>query len=184
MSQNSRNFVQAVLAFDAVVQRTDDNAWQNATPCEGWTAADLLEHQCAVLNGVTAVATSGKMAGPTPPADMSDPQAAWRETRDSVLLALDQQGVLGQQGPFWFDAPTVDDMVGIVMWDAVTHTWDLAQAVGQHHALDDALVQACHDVIAPMSDMLVESGRTGPVIPVADDAPILDRYLGLVGRQA
>jgi len=60
MSQNSRNFVQAVLAFDAVVQRTDDNAWQNATPCEGWTAADLLEHQCAVLNGVTAVATSGR----------------------------------------------------------------------------------------------------------------------------
>ena len=95
MSQNSRNFVQAVLAFDAVVQRTDDNAWQNATPCEGWTAADLLEHQCAVLNGVTAVATSGKMAGPTPPADMSDPQAAWRETRDSVLSALDQQGADG-----------------------------------------------------------------------------------------
>jgi uncharacterized protein (TIGR03086 family) len=183
MSQNSRNFVRAVHAFDAVVQRTDVSAWQNATPCEGWTAIDLLEHQCAVLNGVAAVASSGQMAAPTPPVDMSDPQAAWRETRDTLLTALDQQGVLGKQGPFWFNAATVDEMIGIVMWDAVTHAWDLAQAVGQDHALDDALVQACYDVVAPMSDMLVDSGRTGPVVPVADDAPILDRYLGLVGRQ-
>lgn len=184
MSQNSRNFVQAVHAFDAVVQRTDASAWQNATPCEGWSATDLVEHQCAVLNGVAAVASTGQMAAPTPPADMSDPRAAWTQTRDNVLSALDQKGVLNQQGPFWFNAATVDDMVGIVMWDAVTHTWDLAQAVGQAHGLDPALVQTCHDVVAPMSDMLVESGRTGPVLEVAADAPILDRYLGLVGRQA
>ena len=45
------------------------------------------------------------------------------------------------------------------------------------HAFDDVIVNA------PMSDMLVESGRTGPVIAVADHGMILDRYLGLVGRQ-
>jgi len=184
MSQNSRNFVHAVHAFDAVVQRTDASAWQNATPCEGWTATDLLEHQCAVLNGVTDMAASGQIAKPTPPVDMSDPRAAWRETRDNLLATLDTQGTLGQHGPFWFNAQTIDDTIGIVMWDAVTHAWDLAQAVGEHHGLDDALVQACYDVVAPLSDMLVESGRTGPVIEVAADAPILDRYLGLVGRQA
>ena len=184
MSQNSRNFVQAVNAFDAVVQRTPGSAWQNATPCDGWSASDLLAHQCAILNGVAAVASTGQMAAPTPPEDMSDPQAAWRESRDNVLVSLDRQGVLAQQGPFWFNSATVDDMVGIVMWDAVAHTWDLAQAVGQDHALDDGLLQASYDVVAPMSDMLVESGRTVAVIDVAADAPILDRYLGLVGRQA
>jgi len=184
MSKNSRNFVQAVNAFDAVVQRTAVDAWQNDTCCDGWTATQLVEHQCAVINGITAMASSGQMAKPTPPEDMSDPVAAWNQTRDNVLEALDQQGVLNQQGPFWFNAATIDDTIGIVMWDAVTHTWDLATAVGQEHALDDGLVQAAYDVVAPMSDMLVETGRTGPVIPVADDAPILDRYLGLVGRQA
>lgn len=184
MSQNSRNFAKAVLAFDAVVQRTDAGSWQSATPCEGWNATDLVQHQCAVLNGVAAVASTGAMAKPTPPEDMSDPVAVWAETRDNVLASLDQQGVLHQQGPFWFNAATVDDMIGIVMWDAVTHTWDLAQAVGVDHGLEDSLVQACHDVVAPMSDMLVETGRTGPVVEVAADAPILDRYLALVGRQA
>lgn len=183
MSKNSRQFVQAVLAFDAVVQRTDPSAWQNATPCEGWTAVDLLEHQCAVLNGVTAVASTGAMAAPTPPADMSDPSAVWQTTRDNVLEALDKSGVLAQQGPFWFGAETVDDMIGIVKWDPVTHAWDLAQAVGEAHGLDDALVQACHEVVAPLSDMLVDSARTGPVVEIAADAPVLDRYLALVGRQ-
>lgn len=184
MSQNSRNFVQAVLAFDAVVQRVDPSAWTNATPCEGWNAADLVEHQCAVLNGVAEIARTGEMAGPMPPEDMSDPKATWRETRDRVLASIDQQGVLAQEGPFWFRTPTVDDLIGVVMWDPVTHAWDLAQAVGEHHGLDEALVQACHDVVAPLSDMMVKSERTKPVIEVGADASILDRYLGLVGRQA
>ena len=184
MSQNLRNFVQAVYAFDAVVQRTDASAWKNETPCDGWNASDLVQHQCAVLNGVATVAATGQMAAPTPPDDMSDPQAVWAQTRNALLTVLDTQGVLSQSGPFWFDAATVDDMIGIVLWDVATHTWDLAQAVGEDHVLSDVLLQACYDVIEPMSDMLVESGRTGPVIEVPADAPILDRYLALVGRRA
>ena len=162
----------------------EDGDWSAATPCEGWSSTDLVQHQCAVLNGVAAVANTGAMAAPSAPEDMSDPMAVWQSTRDAVLESLDRQGVLAQEGPFWFRAPTVDDMIGIVVWDAVTHTWDLATAIGQPHGLDDALVQAAYDAVEPMSDMLVESGRTGPVIEIADDAPLLDRYLALVGRQA
>ena len=83
-----------------------------------------------------------------------------------------------------FVGATVDDLIGVVMWDAVTHAWDLAQAAGQDHGLEDSLVQTCYDIVAPLSDMMVKSERTGPVIAVAADAPILERYLGLVGRQA
>lgn len=184
MSENLRNFVQAVHAFDAVVRRTHADDWQNATPCEGWNASDLLQHQCAVLNGVAEVARTGAMAAPTPPEDMTDPQAVWAETREGVLAALDQAGVLAQQGPFWFDAKTIDDMIGAVMWDATTHAWDLAQATNQPHCLSDSLVEACYQAVAPMSDMLVETKRTGPRLDAADDAPILDRYLALVGRQS
>ena len=182
MSQNLRNFVQGIYAFDALVQRTAADQWQNATPCEGWNAADLVQHQCAVLNGVQAVAATGQMAKPTPPEDMSDPQAAWADTRDRLIETLDTDGTLGQQGPFWFNAPTVDDMIGIVLWDLVAHTWDLAQATDQPHHVADRLVQAAYDVVEPMSEMLVETKRTGAPIAVPADAPIMDRYLGLIGR--
>lgn len=182
MSENLRLFTEAVYAFDAVVRRTADDQWSAATPCEGWDARDLLQHQCAVLNGVAAMAETGHMARPSAPEDMSDPQAVWTETRDNLLSALDQQGALNQQGPFWFDKATIDDTIGFVMWDATTHAWDLAQATGQDACLSDSLVEAVYDVVAPMSDMLAESGRTSGAIEVADDAPILDRYLALVGR--
>jgi len=184
MSTNLRNFVEAVYAFDAVVRRTDATQWQNQTPCDEWNAAQLLEHQCAVLNGVQQLAATGQMAKPTPPADMSDPQAAWDATRTLLLETLDKPGVLAQEGPFWFNAATIDDTIGIVMWDAVTHAWDLATATDQAHGVSNQLAQAAYDVVAPMSDMLVETERTGPVIEVADDAPIMQRYLGLVGRQS
>lgn len=183
MSQHLRNFTQAVYAFDAIVRRTGDDQWQNDTPCEGWNALDLLQHQCAVLNGVQAVAASGQMARPTPPEDMSEPQQVWTTTRDQLLATLDSDGTLGQQGPFWFDAPTVDDLIGVVLWDLTAHTWDLAQATGQDHGIADSLAQAAYDAVAPMSPMLVESGRTAAVIEVADDAPIMDRYLAITGRQ-
>jgi len=182
MSKNLRDFVEAVYSFDAVVRRTPDYAWGNATPCEGWTALDLLQHQCAVLNGVQAVASTGAMAAPTPPEDMGDPQAVWAATRDNLLATLDTEGVLAQEGPFWFKAPTVDDMLAIVTWDPVTHAWDLAQATGQDPHLRDGLVQACHDRIAPMSDMMVESKRTAAPVEVGDGASVLDKYLALVGR--
>lgn len=182
MSKNLRDFVEAVYAFDAVVQRTPDDAWSNETPCEGWSATDLLQHQCAVINGVSEVGSTGAMAKPTPPEDMSDPQAVWNATRERVLGVLDTEGVLAQQGPFWFNAASFDDMIGIVKWDPVTHAWDLAQATGQQVHLRDGLVQACYDTVEPMSDMLIETKRTGDRVEVAADASVLNRYLALVGR--
>ncbi len=184
MSKNLRTFLEAVYAFDAVVQRVDASAWSKPSPCDGWTAHDVVEHQCSVLNGVQLVASTGQMAKPTSPADSSDPVQCWNATRDALIETLDQPGVLAQQGPFWFGAETVDDMIGVVTWDAATHTWDLAVATGQDHCLSDALLQHCLDTVTPMSDMLVESARTADRVEVDSSAPLLDRYLGLVGRTA
>lgn len=181
MSKNLRQFTKAVYAFDAVVNRVDDSAWGNQTPCEEWDARALVEHQCAVLRGVTDVAKSGAMARPNPPEDMSDPAAAWGETRDNVLDALDSAGTLGQQGPFWFDAATVDDMIGIVTWDPLVHSWDLAKATGQDAAMDEALVRTSLATVQPMSPMLAESGRTAEAV-ATESANIIDQYLALVGR--
>ncbi len=181
MSKNLRQFTKAVYAFDAVVNRVDASAWGNQTPCEEWDARALVEHQCAVLRGVTDVATSGAMAKPNPPADMSDPASAWCETRDNLLAALDSAGTLGQEGPFWFNAATVDDMIGVVTWDPLVHSWDLAKATGQEAAMDQGLVQASMEVLQPMSSMLAESGRTADAIAI-DSANVVDQYLGLVGR--
>ena len=183
MSENLRNFTAAVYGFDAVVQRLPAEAWDAPSACEGWSGRDLLEHQVAVLNGVRMVAESGAMAKPTPPDDVSDPVATWNECRESLLAALDQPGVLQQEGPFWFNAPTVDDMIGIVQWDPLAHAWDLAKTCDVDACLNETVAASSLETILGMQDMLVESGRTGPPVEVPADAPASVRFLGATGRQ-
>lgn len=183
MSENLRNFTAAVYGFDAVVQRLPAEAWDADSACEGWSGRDLLQHQVAVLNGVRMVAASGQMAKPTPPDDVSDPVAVWNECRDSLLAALDEPGVLQQEGPFWFDAATVDDLIGIVQWDPLAHAWDLAQTCGADACLNETVAAKSLERTLAMQAMLVESGRIGEPVEVAADASAADRFLGATGRQ-
>ncbi len=183
MSENLRNFTTAIFGFDAVVQRMPAEAWDAHSACEGWTGRDLLEHQCGVLNGVAAVASTGQMAGPSAPSDMSDAVATWNDCRDNLFASLDQPGVLRQEGPFWFNAPTVDAMIGIVQWDPLAHAWDLAQTCGIDPCLSESIAASSLDTIVAMQDMLVDSGRITTPVEVSPDASAVDRFLAATGRK-
>ena len=182
MSENLRTFTQAIYAFDAVVRRVPSDRWDAQTPCDDWNASQLVEHQCAVLNGVATIAETGEMAAPTPSPDNDDPVAMWDECRSRLLAALDTQGALHQEGPFWFRAATVDDLCAAVTWDPVTHAWDLAVAVGIDHGLSDQLLERTMATVEPRMAMLSESGRTAAPIEVGPDASTIERYLAMVGR--
>jgi len=182
MSQHLRNFTRGLYAFDAVVQRVPSELWGAQTPCAEWNAKELVEHQCSVLNGVATIAETGQMAAPTPSPDNDDAVAMWNECRERLLGALDSQGVLAQQGPFWFRAADVDELCAAVLWDPVTHAWDLATAVGIDHGLSDDLLAATMSTVEPRAAMLSDSGRTAEAIEVSEDAPMLERYLAMVGR--
>jgi len=182
MSQNLRNFTAAVFGFDAVVQRMPADAWDKPSACDGWSARDLLEHQCAVLNGVAEVARTQAMAKPTPPEDVSNPVAAWNQCRDELFAALDQPEVLNTEGPFWFNATTIDDMVGIVAWDPLAHAWDLAQTCGLDACLNEGVAASSLKTVLSMQPMLEETGRTGSMVDVAADASASARFLGATGR--
>ena len=182
MSENLRNFTSALFGFDAVVHRMPADAWDNPSGCEGWSGRDVLQHQCAVLNGVEAVARTGAMAAPSPPDNVSDPVATWNACRQQLSATLDQAGVLAQSGPFWFDMADVDALIGFVQWDLLGHTWDLAQAGGIAAPLDEAAASAALAQVMERQPMLIESGRIGQPVDVPQDAPVGDRYLGAIGR--
>lgn len=184
MSQNLRTFTGAVYAFDALVRRMPEAAWTAESGCEGWSGSELLSHQIAVLNGVAEMARTGAMARPTPPDNVDDPVAAWSTCRDALLDALDQPNVLQQEGPFWFDQANIDAVLGVVQWDPLAHSWDLAKCHGLDPALDERLVEASWAVLEPMVPMLIESGRIQPSLEVPADADITTRYLAALGRQA
>lgn len=60
---------------------------------------------------------------------------------------------------------------------------DIARLIGSDVQLPDALVQGIWDQVSPVADEWRSYGVFPAAVPVADDAALLDRLLGLTGRQ-
>jgi uncharacterized protein (TIGR03086 family) len=59
---------------------------------------------------------------------------------------------------------------------------DIARVIGVQANLPDALVQGVWDEISPHADEWRQYGVFPARVPVPDDAPLLDRLLGITGR--
>jgi uncharacterized protein (TIGR03086 family) len=67
----------------------------------------------------------------------------------------------------------------------VIHGWDVARASGQPYDCDPELLNAVHGFVPQFAGPEQEPARKGlfgPVVAVPDDAPLLDRVIGLAGR--
>jgi uncharacterized protein (TIGR03086 family) len=60
---------------------------------------------------------------------------------------------------------------------------DIAQVVGVEHGLSEELVQGLWDEISPHAEEWRALGVFKASVPVAEDAPLLERLLGLTGRE-
>jgi uncharacterized protein (TIGR03086 family) len=75
------------------------------------------------------------------------------------------------------------EVAGLVALDElVIHGWDVAKASGQPYDVDPADLEAVRGFVAQFADQPADGGLFGPPVPVPDDAPELDRVVGLTGR--
>jgi uncharacterized protein (TIGR03086 family) len=72
----------------------------------------------------------------------------------------------------------------VALNEVLVHGWDLAVATGQRYDVDPAAAQRCLEFAIEFAAGAPEArdGMYGPVVPVADDAPVFDRLLGQTGR--
>jgi uncharacterized protein (TIGR03086 family) len=167
-----------------------DDQLADATPCPGYTVGTLLGH----LSGLAvAFRDAGrKDLGPTTDtapdaAAVPDPGPGWRAELPKVLGELadawkDPAAWTGMTRAGGIDLPGA--VAGAVAADElVIHGWDLARATGQEYAPDPAALDAsCALLRAAADEPDRDGGMFGPVVPVPDDAPLLDRAVGLSGR--
>lgn len=181
MSENLRRYTRALYGFDAVVRRTPAEAWSNESPCEGWTAADVVAHNVGMNHMISGFATGDG----APHADhvlSDDPAGSWSESLDDLLAALDTDGALQTVAMTpWGELP-VEKFLGFVWVDPLIHTWDLAVAVGQQPVLAADLVESGAARLERAGDSLVGPGRFQSAVSVDDDASTLDRFISLSGR--
>ena len=111
-----------------MVQRVPADRWGAASPCEGWSASDVVAHCAGVIDAIAQMARSGAGAAPQMPDPGDDVVGLWNAARDNLLEALDHPGVLGQVGEYWFGESTIDDVLAFAQWDPLVHAWDVGQA--------------------------------------------------------
>jgi uncharacterized protein (TIGR03086 family) len=168
--------------FTATVEAVPADAWNNASPCEGWTAADVLAHVIDSEAGLLKKTGQDVSSGP---AAQSDPADAWIHVRDAAQATLDDPERAGIEYEAFGARTTVGATFGsFISVDLVVHRWDIAHAAGIDDAIpaeDMAFVRAFTE---QMGDMAQTSGAFGPPISLPDGADEQTRFLALLGRSA
>jgi uncharacterized protein (TIGR03086 family) len=167
-----------------------DEQLADPTPCPDLAVRNLLGH----LLGLTVAFRDAarKDLGPTtdtaPTAAVPDIAPGWREELPKVLDELaeawrDPAAWTGMTRAGGVDLPGA--VAGAVaVNELVIHTWDLARATGLPYTPDAAALQSSYDfLLAAAKEDDRGGGIFGPVVPVPDDAPLLDRAVGLSGRE-
>jgi uncharacterized protein (TIGR03086 family) len=175
----------------------------NATPCPEFDVRTLLGHLVDVLHRVAAMGRGDDQApAPTEVAVVTDDawRATWRAAADDAIAAWADDAALERT----IVLPWATDKGGVALLGYVSevtvHTWDLAQAAGQRPKWNDAAVAGAYEL---MRSWLPGEGRAeifeevrkkmGPgaradnafaeVVPVPDDAPLIDRLVAWTGRR-
>ena len=169
-----------------LVDRVRDDQLDGPTPCAEMTVRELLAHLAQLSVGFRMLAQKQETPGGPRPTELP---ADWRE---SMPRALNELADAWQVPAAWegtvalFGQEMPGAMAGQIATDElVLHGWDLARAIGAPYQVDEPALRAAHAWVVATAERTGGKGQEGlfgPPVPVADDAPLLDRVVALAGR--
>lgn len=182
-----KEFYELALAqATKVVNKTEEDDYDNPTPDTEWNVRDLLNHMlyelgwsADLLRGRTIAEVGEKYDG-----DLTAKGAkeAWKEFAETAGDALDDVELNTTVHVSYGDISAED-----YLWqngsDLAIHAWDLGEGIGQEVTFDEVLAQALYDYAASHLDMMRSSGLFGEEIKVDGDADLQTKLLALYGRQ-
>ncbi len=174
-----------------LVAHIPDDALSRPTPCPAYSLGDLIEHVGGLALAFTAAARKERNAYTemAPAGDASRLGADWRERIPRDLTALAQAWAdpgtwTGMTRIAGNDSPA--GVVGLVLADELAvHGWDVARASGQAYACEPDILEAALKFLRMFAS---PDAPDGPVVPfgpartLLDEAPLLDRVVGMAGR--
>ena len=166
--------------FDAAVRAVTQ--WDAQSPCEQWTARDVVAHVVEGHRGVIAGVRGGESE---PLGADEDPRQAWEKasraideiTGDAEALAKELDGPTGRM-------PAGQIIGRFVTMDLLVHTWDLARAVGADERLDEDSVSRAYEALKPMDAMIRQPNVFGPKLEPPLGADLQTEFLYFLGRRA
>jgi len=172
-------------AIDPVTSLTDEQLGR-PTPCPEACVGDLIDHLGVFAVRFRASARKESEGETAPPAPSgANLESGWRDRISRDLRALadawgEPQAWEGSTYAGGMEMPA--EVVGLVALDElVVHGWDIAVATAQPYDPSTQEIEASMAFVTSF-DAPRDGALFGPIVSVADDAPQLDRLLGLTGR--
>ena len=180
MSNEADRYRSLAASMTETIASVPDDRWAAPTPCEDWTARDLVGH---------LVSTSGMFLGfigqdaPESTSVDDDPLGAFTEARDAVQAALDDPTSANQEYDGLMGRTTFAKSVdGFLSADLVIHRWDLARATGQDEGLPVDEVRRVYETLKPMDEQMRQPGAFGPKVEPPAGADEQTQLLCFLGR--
>ncbi len=172
-----------------LAERVSDEQLAAGTPCPRYTVRNLLGHVAGLAVAFRDAARKdlGATTDTSPDSSLPDIEPGWRST---LPKALDELADAWRDPAAWTGETRAGGVplpgavaAAVAVDELVVHGWDLARSTGQEYEPDPAALEAAYGfLLAAAEDPGGRAEIFGPIVPVPDDAPLLDRVIGLSGR--
>lgn len=154
-------------------------SWGRPSPCDEWTARDVVAHVIWVHRYFL------ELLDGEPGASASDDDVVqgWAGARTAVESALADPDRSRRPLETPFGTMPYEAFVGQFMsMDLLVHTWDLSRATGQDERLDADAVATYYEAFRPMDAKLRGPGFYKAKVTPAPGADLQTQFLCFLGR--
>ncbi len=181
MNSTATHYMTAHRPLTAVLDEVPAEGWTNPSPCDGWSARDVLRHMIDTQREF--VTSHGVDLGEAPDID-TDPAAAWRDHTKRVAAGISDDAVPTIEYDGHFGPTTVGaTLEQFYIWDMLVHRWDIARAVGADPGLSDAELDQIEGGADSFGEALYMDGVCRPGVEAPADADRQARLLARLGRR-
>lgn len=182
MTSTAEQYEAALRPLTAVIDTVTRERWDAPSPCEGWTARDVVRH--LVQTQREMLLGHGVDLGAEPDLE-ADPAGAWRDHATQVLGALMDEALVARSYDGYFGPTTVGaTLEQFYVWDMYVHRWDLAGAAGSDARLTDGELDRIEQGADSFGEALYMEGICRPAVQVPASADRATRVLARLGRTA
>lgn len=178
MTELMTTFYERAATFSTLVGGAAGH-WDDPSPCEGWTAADVVAH--VIETERDFLARRGIDVGAAP--DLRDPLDAWTNHLAAVRRLLADATLVTATYDGWFGPTSIENMMNdFYGWDLAVHGWDLASATGQGNPITEDLAESLDKGADAWGAALYGEGVCGTAVAIDPGADATDRLLARLGR--
>ena len=128
MDTRITQFLGHVDTFTRRIANLETDRWENPSPCEGWSAKDVLDHVIDTQRDVFS--KRGLELGPRPE---GAPHEAWAAHAAAVRSAVtDEETLLATYDSFFGPTTLADTLLSFHRFDLIIHAWDIQRAAGNN----------------------------------------------------